>query len=305
MCLLGTPDAGHVHEPLELDADEALPSAPESTDPPVLERSLGRRELLRGALAAGAGAALAAAVPGLAAAHPLGAGSHRHGARFRDLTHVFRAGFPVYGGPVPTRSTLVTIPTDGYYMQTWSFPEHAGTHVDAPGHFSAGKRLGPDIPPRDLVAPIVVIDISARAATNADAEVTVDDIRRFEHRHGRIPRRALVAMYSGWESRVGDSAAYRNADASGVLHFPGFGIEAAQWLLAHRDIVGIGVDTLSLDSGPSATFAVHIAVLGANRYGVENLRNLGTIPRRGAQAYVGLVPWEQGSGGPCRVIAHW
>ena len=77
------------------------------------------------------------------------------------------------------------------------------------------------------------------------------------------------------------------------------------WLLERRSITCIGVDTLSLDRGTSETFEVHGAVLGGDKYGLENLANLDRIPPRGARAFVGLVPWEEGSGGPCRVIAHF
>lgn len=259
----------------------------------------GPRLTRRGFLLAGAGTALAAAMP----KPVLAARGHRR--RARDLTHVLRDGFPVYGFTNPSRSTLVTIPTDGFYAQQWTFPEHAGTHVDAPGHFVEGKRLADELTPEELVVPIVVVDISARAAVNPDAEVELADLVAFERRHGRIPRRSLVCMFSGWESRVGDQDAYRGTDAAGVFHFPGFSVEAVEWLLERRDIQGVGVDTLSLDFGPSTDFAVHFLLLGEDRYGVENLAHLSTIPPRGATAFVGLVPWEEGSGGPCRVIARW
>ncbi|MGH2356790.1 MAG: cyclase family protein [Candidatus Limnocylindria bacterium] len=262
---------------------------------------LDRRGFLKAAALAGTGAAVASALP--LSLVQAAAGQVRP--RFADLTHVFRAGSPVYTFANPTRETLVTIPANGFYAQQWTFAEHSGTHLDAPGHFVAGNRLADELPPDELVAPIVVIDISARAAVDPDAEVTPDDLRVFERRHGRIPRGSIVAMYSGWEVRIGDQQAYRNPDAGGTFHFPGFGIDAAQWLLAERDIRGIGVDTLSQDNGPSTSFAVHFAVLGAERYGLENLRNLATIPPRGATAFVGLVPWEEGSGGPARVIANW
>ncbi|HZA40649.1 MAG TPA: cyclase family protein, partial [Actinomycetota bacterium] len=88
-------------------------------------------------------------------------------------------------------------------------------------------------------------------------------------------------------------------------HFPGFGIDAVEWLLANRSITGIGVDTLSLDVGASTTFDVHVTLLGADKYGIESLANLSLIPPRGAEAFVGVIPWEEGSGGPCRVVAHW
>lgn len=243
---------------------------------------------------------MAAALPA-----PVARAQRRSARRTRDLTHTFRAGFPVYAFDPPSRRTLVTVEQNGFYAQEWTFGEHSGTHIDAPGHFIAGGRRSPQLTPNELIAPIVVIDISRRAAANPDAVVTPDDLVSFERRHGRIPRGALVAMYSGWESRVGDPQAFRNADASGTFHFPGFGIEAADWLLSNRDIVGIGVDTLSLDHGPSQTFDVHLAILGADRYGVENLANLSRIPARRATAFVGLVPWEEGSGGPARVVATW
>lgn len=257
-----------------------------------------RRGLLSGMAAAGG--ALALGIPGVARA------SHAPATRrLQDLTHVFRAGFPVYTFSNPSRRTLVTIPVNGFYAQEWTFAEHSGTHMDAPGHFSLGGRLSPEITPQELMVPVVVVDISARVASNPDAVVTVDDLVGFEHRFGRIPAGAVVCMYSGWESRVGDQAAYRNVGADGLFHFPGFGIDAVEWLLANRDFTGIGVDTLSLDNGPSQTFDVHHTLLGADHYGLENLANLKLIPPRGASAFVGLIPWEEGSGGPCRVVARW
>lgn len=256
-----------------------------------------RRFLLGGAAAA---AAVAVPTPALASKGPKG-----RGRRVRDLTHVFRDGFPVFGGANPSRRTLVTIENDGFYQQEWTWAEHSGTHMDAPGHFALGGRLSPDITPEELIVPAVVIDISARAAVDPDTVVTVKDLRRFERRHGRIPRRAGVFMFSNWETRVDDEQAFRNPDADGVFRFPGFGVEAVEWLLENRDITCIGVDTLSLDNGSSQTFDVHHLLLGADRYGLENLANLTTIPPRGATAFVGLVPWEEGSGGPCRVIARW
>jgi kynurenine formamidase len=254
----------------------------------------------RTALAAAAGATVAAAFPASAVR-----ARSRVRPRVRDLTHTFRAGFPVYAFDPPTRRTLVTVEDDGFYSQEWTFGEHSGTHVDAPGHFITDGRRSPQLRPSELIAPLVVIDISERSAVDPDAVVRPKDLRSFERRHGRIPRGALVAMYSGWETRVGDPQAYKNPDASGTFHFPGFGIEAVEWLLAERDIAGIGVDTLSLDHGPSQTFDVHLAVLGADRYGIENLANLNRIPAAGATGFVGLIPWEEGSGGPARVLAVW
>lgn len=270
---------------------EAVRERVETEGPPKLSR--------RSILAGGLGAAAAVALPRPAAASRLPARG------LADLTHTFRAGFPVYTFDNPTRRTLVTVEANGFYAQEWTFGEHSGTHMDAPGHFIANGRRSPAITTRELLLPAVVIDISRRAARNPDAEVTVDDLVRFERRHGRIPTGAAVLMYSGWETRVGSEEAYRNADASGTYHFPGFGVEAVEWLLVNRNIRAIGVDTLSLDPGNSTTFDSHVTLLAADRYGLENVANLATIPARGATIFVGLIPWEEGSGGPCRVLARW
>jgi kynurenine formamidase len=254
-----------------------------------------RRTVLLG----GAAAAVAAAFPATARAVRPAKG------RYADLTHVFKDGFPVFIGDPPDRETIFSIPTAGFYSQKWTFGEHSGTHLDAPGHFALGGRLAPQITPQELLVPIVVIDISARAATNPDAMVTVDDVRSFERRHGRIPDGALACMSSGWWKKVGDPLAYKGSAAFPGYHFPGFSVEAAMWLAANRDVAGIGVDTLSLDPGNSTTFPVHVNFLASDRYGLENLTRIDEVPPRGALAYVGLIPWEEGSGGPCRVIANW
>jgi kynurenine formamidase len=260
----------------------------------------------RAALAGGGAAALAALLPGTASGHDRrhGHGKHR-GGRVTDLTHVFRAGFPVYVGDAPRRRTIKTFAADGFYAQEWTFGEHSGTHIDAPGHFVEGSRLVTQLRPEELFVPAAVIDISARAAQDPDAEVTPDDIRRYERRHGRIPHGAAVLMRSGWDARAGDAAAFKNADASGTYHFPGFGADAVAYLVQRTRAVAIGVDTMSLDPGNSTTFAAHLTWLGADRYGIEGIANLASIPPRGAVVYVGVIPWEAGSGGPCRLLARF
>jgi kynurenine formamidase len=264
-----------------------------------VERNSRRRIDRRALLAGGVGTAVAAAFP--ASAHAV----RQDERRFQDLTHVLTEGFPVFTFDPPARETLITIPSGGFYAQKWTLGEHSGTHMDVPGHFIVGGRLAPQITPQELIVPIVVIDISERAARDADTVVTVEDLTRFERRHGRIPDGAVVCMNSGWAAKVNDSGAYKGGPAFPDYHFPGFGVDAAMWLAERRDVTGLGVDTLSLDPGNSTTFPVHVDFLATDRYGLENLNNLDKIPPRGALAYVGLIPWQEGSGGPSRVIANW
>jgi kynurenine formamidase len=264
-----------------------------SKDGPRLDR--------RAVLLGGVGAALAATFPARAVA----GGRHRAHGRLQDLTHVFAAGSPVFVADSPKREPLFNIDEHGFYSQKWTFGEHSGTHMDAPGHFFKDGRQSPEITLQELIVPIVVVDISARAARDPDTTLTVDDLRRFERRHGRIPEGALVGMDSGWAAKFGNPTAYKGGAAYPGYHFPGFSADAARWLAERRDVTGIAVDTLSLDPGNSTTFPVHVNFLSSDRYGLENMNNLGRIPPRGAIAYVGLIPWEEGSGGPCRVIASW
>jgi kynurenine formamidase len=257
---------------------------------------LTRRAALVGAAAIAASATMAE--PARASA------AHKRG--LRDLTYPLTTTFPAFApGEEASRRTFVTIEDNGYYMQEWRILEHYGTHVDAPGHFTPGGRLSTELPASELVTPAVVIDIAARAARDPDTTVTVDDIKGFERRYGRIPRDAAVLMYSGWGAKVGDPDAYRGTDAAGVLHFPGFSPEATEWLLRHRRIRSLGVDTLSIDPGNSSTFDTHLILTGADRYGVENLANLHRIPKAGATIFVGLIPYQEGSGGQARVLATW
>jgi kynurenine formamidase len=221
-----------------------------------------------------------------------------------DLSHIFRINPPTYvPTDVPSRSTLVTVEENGFYIQQWTFGEHTGTHVDIPAHFVADGETVDIYSPQLLVSPAVVIDIAAKAEENPDAELTVDDIMAWESENGEIPAGALVCMYSGWESRYESVEEFRNADADGVMHFPGFSGDAAAFLVTERDIHGIAVDTLSLDNGTSTTFDTHYTILGAGKYGIENVANLAQLIGKPAQVVVGVPRWEAGSGGPCRVLA--
>lgn len=262
--------------------------------------ALDRRKFLRG------GAALAggALVSSLAPAAPAHASRRRH-VQTVDLTHRLVKDFPDFYGTEPVISDVVDrqFATDGFYSKSWTFPEHIGTHIDAPGHFAQGAKTVDELSADELVAPLVVVDIRHKASEDPNAMVEPEDLVAYERGHGRIPEGALVAMYSGWAERVDDADAFRGGSGFPDLNFPGFSSDATDWLVARRDPVGIAVDTMSLDPGNSLDFAVHFSFLATNRYGVENLRNLGQAPAKGATVFVGAVPWEDGSGGPCRVIA--
>ncbi len=224
--------------------------------------------------------------------------------RIQDLTHVVGPDFPMYpGAPQPQITLLRTIQGNGFYKNLLILDEHTGTHMDAPAHFVEGGASADRLPVERLVAPLVVIDISGRAASDPDAQLMPDDVMAWEQQYGPLPAGAFVAMNSGWDAHVGDAAASLNLDASGLPHFPGFHPDAAAMLVNERDIVGIGVDTVSLDFGASTDFATHVTVLTAGGYGLENLAALGAVPPSGATIIVGGPRHLGASGGPTRAFA--
>jgi kynurenine formamidase len=221
-----------------------------------------------------------------------------------DLTHTYSPRLPVFPAfkPVQIRQKF-SIAKDGFFANEITFDEHTGTHMDAPVHFVAGGHTADKLPAEKFLAPLAVVSIADRAAKNADTLLTVDDLLAWEKRHGRLPGGVFVAMHSGWEARVGTAERFLNRDAKGTMHAPGFSEEAARFLVKERDIVGAGVDTLSLDGASAAKFVAHLALLGAGKYGVELLANLGRVPAAGATIIIGGPKHEGASGGPARVYA--
>ncbi|GAA6733992.1 cyclase family protein [Thermus oshimai] len=261
----------------------------------AVNRALSRRAFL------GAGLGLLAA-PALAQAEVPGKAFRR----VVDLTHELSPEIPLFPGAEPMRiTTLVTVRQNGYYGNRLDLWEHSGTHMDAPAHFAEGGLTAERLPVERLIAPLAVVHIHEKAAKDPDAQVTVDDLLAYERQHGRLPKGAFVAMHSGWEARWRDPKAFLNQDASGTLHFPGFSPEAAAFLVEEREIVGVGVDTLSLDFGPSKDFKAHLTLLGAGKYGLENLANLAQVPPAGALILVGGPKHRGASGGPVRALAVW
>jgi len=262
---------------------------------PVKERMLSRRDFFRASAAATGAAALGTIATAPAAL------AEGHGA-IVDMTHKLSPDFPTFFGvPGIEMEQKFSFAKEGFNLFQLSVNEHTATHIDAPLHFSADGNSVDEIPVTDLVVPLCVVDIAARAQDNADAQVTPDDLKAWISANGDIPDRACVAMHSGWASKTAqDSYVGRGADG---MHFPGFHLEATQMLLEMTSAAAIAVDTLSLDFGQSADFATHYAWLPAGRHGIENLAGLENVPAAGATLFVGAPTHVGGSGGPARIMA--
>lgn len=231
--------------------------------------------------------------------------------RLVDLTHSYD-NETIYWPTSPSRFRLETIAEGetegGYYYSAYSVctPEHGGTHLDAPVHFSATGLAVHELPIGNLLAPAVVIDIAARAASDANYRLSVDDIMAFEKKHGRIAEGSIVLLHTGWSERWPDTLAYLGDDTPGDasrLVFPSFGPEAAKLLVEQRNVRMLGVDTASIDYGQSTDFRVHRIAASQNVAGLENLTNLAELPATGATLIALPMKIEGGSGAPVRVLA--
>jgi kynurenine formamidase len=153
------------------------------------------------------------------------------------------------------------------------------------------------------VAPLVVLDVRKGASQNPDYQLSVDDIATWEKMNGQIPQGAVVIARTGWESRWNSVKDYRNPDGNGVLHFPGYSEEAARFLVQGRNAIAVGIDTLSIDYGPSKDYPVHKYTLSHSLYQLENVANLASVPESGATVVVAPMKLEGGSGSPVRILS--
>lgn len=231
--------------------------------------------------------------------------------RFIDLTHPLDEN-TIFWPTSPSTFKLERLAygrTPGgffYAANAFCMPEHGGTHLDAPIHFAEGRWTADQIPVANLVGSAVVIDVQDKAAQNADYRLTRQDVMDWESRHGPVPSGAIVVLRTGWWRRWPDRKSYMGDDTPGdasKLHFPSYGADAARLLVEERKVSALGVDTASIDYGPSTDFIVHQLANGANVPGLENLTNLDGLPPRGATVIALPIKIGGGSGGPARVIA--
>jgi kynurenine formamidase len=227
--------------------------------------------------------------------------------RLVDLTHTLDGDSPYWpenepGTPFHT-SAATTYQKDGNFTRNLSVPEHFGTHMDAPVHFDPRGESVDRIPVERFLAPGVVIDVSSSAKLNADYRVTALDIEKWTEKHGPVPSGAVVFFRTGWATRWPSQEKYMNANADGVLHFPGLLLEAARYFVDYVQPSGIGIDTASVDYGPSTDCPVHNLTMPAGIYHLENVANLDQLPATGFSIIALPLKHGGGSGAPARVIA--
>ena len=228
-----------------------------------------------------------------------------------DLTHPLN-GETVFWPTSPTTFALERLAygeTEGgwfYSANSFSTPEHGGTHLDAPIHFDAQGRTVDQIPVAQLMGPAIVVDVADAAASDADYLLSREDVEAFEAEHGTIAPGTIVLLRTGWSDRWPDVLSYLGDDTPGDasnLHFPSFGADAASLLVDERGVAALGADVASIDYGASTDFQVHRIAAAANVPGLENLTNLDRLPPTGAYLIALPAKIEGGSGGPVRAVA--
>lgn len=216
-----------------------------------------------------------------------------------DLTHSLEENSPTWEGISGFKEYIdVDYDNDARAMSYEMFAG-VGTHIDAPSHFIKDGDTIAEIKLRELIVKSCVIDIRHKVKYDDAYMLSVEDIKDFENKHGEIKENSVVIAYTGWSVRWPDSPAYRNPDADGKMHFPGFSVESADYLLK-KAIAGIGIDTLSPDI--SHDFPVHKKILGAGKYIIENLANLDKMPPWGAYIFALPLKIKNATEAPARVV---
>ncbi len=231
------------------------------------------------------------------------------------LSHPIHPGMPRWPGDPPVEfEPVAALERDGFFLRRFSLGEHSGTHLNAPASFHPGGMDVAAYPDSALVAPAVVIDVRAEARANPDYRLSVDRALAWERRHGAVPAGSLALLFTGWQDKWSNPAAYLGLAGAetgdetrdGSRHFPGFGSAAVELLLTRWGVAGVGIDTHGVDGGQDNTFAVNRRVLEVSeppRIVLENLANLDQLPPVGAILVIGALRLKGGSGSPVAVTA--
>ncbi len=224
--------------------------------------------------------------------------------RVIHLSHLIDTDIPKWPGDPPVEfASVAEIQDDGYYLRRFSLGEHSATHINAPNSFYANGVSVDQYTASSLIVPAVVINICKQAAVDSDYVLTVSDIQTWETQFGEILAGNLVILYTGWQEKWSNQKAFFNQDIQGKMHFPGFSYEATEFLITHRQITGVGIDTHGVDSGQDTNFTINRLLLKQSLIVIENLTNLDNLPPQGTTLIIGILRLKGGSGSPAAIMA--
>ncbi|MGO9060468.1 MAG: cyclase family protein [Candidatus Binataceae bacterium] len=225
--------------------------------------------------------------------------------RFVDLTHSFSPLTPVWKGfgqaafsaaADPGTGRPYTVDKDGFRAFFYSMVGQYGTHIDPPAHFDADGVTMDEIPVKQMILPLVVFDITPILRKDPNHALTVDDIKNWEHRHGRVPPGAFAAvrtdMYKDWTT---------NPERFKRYPFPAWSLEAIKFLYEQRGVVANGHE--SMDTDTTAHLDSEAWLLKHGHWQIEVMANLDQVPATGALIVVSWPKPEHGLGFPARAFA--
>ena len=232
---------------------------------------------------------------------------------FIDLTHPFDEQtifWPTEEGFALERAFHGITPGGYFYAANrFRMAEHGGTHLDAPIHFFKDGETVDEIPLERLIGPGVVVGVRAQCRKNPDYQIGIDDFREWEDRFRSRLDDVILLLETGFGDYWPDRARYLGTEETGPaalpkLHFPGLHPEAAQWLVDHRSVKAIGLDTASIDHGQSKDFKAHIILAEQGIPIFENVARIGELPPKGFTILALPMKIKGGSGGPLRILAR-
>lgn len=224
-----------------------------------------------------------------------------------DLTHSFDETIPHWKGFEPmTSKVLYDHEKDGFKVQEFCHVGQWGTHVDPPVHFHKELRTVEDIPPSEMLLPLVVFDVHEKVEKNPDYTLTLDDVKAWEKRNGPVPAGSFAAMRTDWSKRWPSQEKMLNVDDKGVSHYPGWSLDALKYLYETRHITASGHEPTDTDPGLATTkddYSLESYILNQNHYQIELLANLDQVPEAGSLAVVTWPKAKAATGFPARVFA--
>jgi kynurenine formamidase len=221
--------------------------------------------------------------------------------RLVDLSQAFVERTPTAPGEPPLHYERVAKRRDdGRWLSTGTLHGsiHSGTHLDAPVHYSEGRRAADEVPLAQLVAPIRLIE--SEPGERTELKIGIDALRKHEREHGRIPVGAAVLIRTGWSRYWTQPERYLGGKDENRI--PGITVELARELVA-RKVDLVGIDTLSLDAGVERDVPAQRALADANIPWLENLSIPPDFPETGATLVALPLELEGGGSSPARVVA--
>jgi kynurenine formamidase len=224
---------------------------------------------------------------------------------FVDLTQSFDATTPVWSGfgqaklsPAadPATHRPYTVAKDGFRTTFFEMVGQYGTHVDPPAHFDdAGVTLD-EIPLKQMILPLVVLDDTPFLAQDPNHAFSVTDLQAWEKRHGRIPAGAFVAlrtdMSKDWD---------RNPERFKRSPFPAWAFETIRFLYEQRGAVATGHEAMDTDTSDKLESETYL--LRHGHFQIEVMANLDKVPPTGALIVVTWPKVRKGVGFPARAFA--